>query len=81
MFTWEGTGGAWSGVQLHGKRQVVLGQVYVYMGRDRWCLVRCTFTWEETGGAWSGVQLHGKGQVLETDMVLNGGHSSGWSFI
>ena len=64
-FTWEQTGGAWLGVQLHGNRQVVLGQVYSYMGTDRWCLVR----------------LHGKGQVLETDMVLNGGHSSGWSFI
>ena len=64
MFTWEGTGGAWSGVQLHGKRQVVLGQVYVYMGRDRWCLVRCTFTWEQIGGAWSGVCLHGKRQVV-----------------
>ena len=38
----------------------MLGQVYIYMGTDRWCLVRCTVTWEQTGGAWSGVHLHGK---------------------
>ena len=65
-FTWkqEGTGGAWSGVCLHGKGHVVLGQVYIYMGTDRWCLVRCTFTWEQTGGAWLGVQLHGNRQVV-----------------
>ena len=77
MFTWEGTRGAWSGIHLHGNRQVVLGQVCSCMGTDRWCLVRCTFTWEDrwclvrctvtweqTGGAWSGVQLRGNRQVV-----------------
>ena len=47
-------------------RGVVLGQVYIYMevGRDRWCLVRCMFTWEGTRGAWSGIHLHGNRQVV-----------------